>query len=262
MLKNAGIFFKLLIFSKRSFLTILLILFSIGSYTFSEISSSYVPSKVDQLNNSRVILTRIKSDFPISYVKPISYSFTGKIVKIDLKSLRLNVPSERVMDVGRISAKDLAKFLSSHNNNVDESYAHKLAEIYISEAAKEGVNPELAFAQMCLETGFLRFDGTVNKKQNNFCGLGVTGNGVVGLSFETEEEGIRAHIQHLKAYGSTEDLNAKLIDSRFNLVKRGSGKHLKDLTGKWAMDKKYDKKIRSLLGRLFNMTNNNTPTTS
>ncbi len=71
----------------------------------------------------------------------------------------------------------------------------------MTEAIQEGVNPDLAFIQMCHETGFLRFDGTVDKSQNNYCGLGATGNGVKGSTFLDQKEGVRAHIQHLKAYG-------------------------------------------------------------
>jgi len=61
---------------------------------------------------------------------------------------------------------------------------------------------------------------------------------------------VRAHIQHLKAYASTEKLNTELVDERFRFVKRGSATEISELTGKWATDKQYDKKIRNLLHRL------------
>ena len=37
---------------------------------------------------------------------------------------------------------------------------------------RKGSNSDVAFAQMCLETGFLRFGGLVTMDMNNFCGLG------------------------------------------------------------------------------------------
>jgi len=160
-------------------------------------------------------------------------------------------PPEAIMGKGLTNVSRLEKFLLSNNQKVTPKDARNLAHIYWEESINEGVNPDVAFTQMCLETGFLRFDGTVDPQQNNFCGLGVTGNGVKGLSFSDPREGVRAHIQHLKAYASTEKLNGELVDQRFAYVKRGSAEEISDLTGKWAADKHYDTKIRSLLHRLY-----------
>ncbi len=49
------------------------------------------------------------------------------------------------------------------------------------------------------------------------------------------DEGILAHIQHLKAYANTEPLKTSLLDPRFNLVKRGTAPGFEDLDGKWAV---------------------------
>ena len=57
--------------------------------------------------------------------------------------------------------------------------------------------------------------------QNNFCGMGVTANGLKGNSFSTAQLGIRAQVQHLKAYASTEPLKGECIDPRFKYVARG-----------------------------------------
>lgn len=230
---------------KKHVLTFILILFGIGSYTYSEITEH--PKKLNIKTIS--LLSSIKLDTPIYYVTP-----TNNIKKVAESKKIITPPSESVMHDGIINLSTFARFLKTNNRNVEISFAYELAGLYVTEAKKEGVNPDLAFTQMCLETGFLRFDGTVDKGQNNFCGLGVTGNGVKGLSFSSTKEGVRAHIQHLKAYGSTHELNNDLVDSRFKLVKRGSGTKLSDLTGKWATDKKYDKKIRYLLNRLFELS--------
>ena len=67
----------------------------------------------------------------------------------------------------------------------------------------EGVRGDIAFAQSCLETENFGFSGSaVTLDQNNFCGMGVTSNGMKGNSFDTPQLGIRAQIQHLKAYAS------------------------------------------------------------
>ena len=72
--------------------------------------------------------------------------------------------------------------------------------LYLSEGKAEGVRGDIAFAQSCLETGNFGFSGSaVTLDQNNFCGMGVTSNGMKGNSFDTPQLGIRAQVQHLKA---------------------------------------------------------------
>lgn len=93
--------------------------------------------------------------------------------------------------------------------------------IYYAEAAAEGVRAEVAFCQAMKETNFLRYGGDVGIEQFNFAGLGATGNGERGLYFDTPRIGIRAQIQHLKAYASELDLDQECVDPRFSYVSRG-----------------------------------------
>ncbi len=244
MVKKGTNMVKLLFYNKRFILTTIVIMFSIGSYTFSESTSN--PNYKSITIAKSYFTNSLSLDIPIYYAPQIR-----KKIDIDKPKLISKKRLESVMGKGNIDTSLLATFLTSHNKNISITYATKLAELYAVEADHEGVNPELAFTQMCLETGFLRFNGTVDRHQNNFCGLGATGNGVKGLSFVNEQEGIRAHIQHLKAYGSTKKLRNSIVDKRFKYVQRGSGTYLSDLTGKWATDRKYDEKIRSLLVRLY-----------
>lgn len=94
-------------------------------------------------------------------------------------------------------------------------------QIYIDECKAEGVKAEVAFAQAMMETGFLRFGGDVKKEQYNFAGLGATGNGASGNGFESIRIGIRAQVQHLKAYASKESLKQKCVDGRYQDVTKG-----------------------------------------
>lgn len=80
---------------------------------------------------------------------------------------------------------------------------------------------EVAFAQAMMETGFLRFGGDVKKEQYNFAGLGATGNGASGNGFESIRIGIRAQVQHLKAYASKKSLKQKCVDGRYQYVTKG-----------------------------------------
>jgi hypothetical protein len=106
---------------------------------------------------------------------------------------------------------------------------------------------------MCLETGFLQFDGDVQPEQNNFGGIGAIGNGARGDSFSDRLIGIRAQIQHLKAYATTKPLVQPLVDPRFSLVKRGTAPLVGQLAGRWAEDTNYDKKIMAILRRLYEL---------
>ena len=95
-------------------------------------------------------------------------------------------------------------------------------QIYYEEAVAEGIKAEVAFVQAMKATGWLQFTGVVKAEQYNFAGMGATGNGVSGESFKDVREGVRAQIQHLKAYGSTKSLNQTCVDNRFKYVERGS----------------------------------------
>lgn len=99
-------------------------------------------------------------------------------------------------------------------------------EILYDEAVIEGVKPEVVFAQAMLETGYLQFGGDVQVGQFNFAGLGATGGGVPGHSFDSVAEGLRAQVQHLKAYASDQPLNQACVDPRFDFVTRNTAPYV------------------------------------
>ena len=119
------------------------------------------------------------------------------------------------------------------------------------EAGYEGVNGDVLFAQVMLETNYLRFGNDVKPEQCNFGGLGATGNGNPGLSFRDVRTGIRAQVQHLKAYGSHEPLNNACVDPRFLLVTRGSAPTIFDLSGKWAASRTYGESLDRIIRQLL-----------
>jgi hypothetical protein len=155
------------------------------------------------------------------------------------------------MGKGKVSREKLTAFLLETNSGADVDFTGSLAEYYIDEAAAEGVNHDTAFAQMCLETGFLRYGGLVTADKNNFCGLGAIGPEQPGLAFPDPQTGVRAHIQHLKAYASQSPLNNELVDPRYRYVKLGSSPTIHGLAGTWAADKRYSEKIAAILERLY-----------
>jgi len=121
-------------------------------------------------------------------------------------------PSEMIMGSGLMPPERLAAFLLENNPGADPERVRMLARMYVEECTLEGVNWDVAFVQMCHETGFLRFGGLVTESMNNFCGLGAIGPEEPGLSFPDAGTGVRADVQHLKAYGSREPLVEAQVD--------------------------------------------------
>ena len=156
-----------------------------------------------------------------------------------------------IMGQGLVPAQLLADFLLTLNPGADRDFVEELARIYVEEAAIEGVNHDVAFAQMGLETGFLRFGNLVTPDQNNFAGLGATGPGVPGERFPNPRIGVRAQIQHLKVYATDEPLNQVLVNPRFFFVRPGSSPTIAGLAGTWAADPDYAIKINNILERLY-----------
>ena len=151
---------------------------------------------------------------------------------------------------GRAQVHQLIRFFTETNPLIDVSRLSKIARLYINESAAEGINSDVAFCQMVHETNYLRFGGDVEARQNNFCGLGATGGGERGLSFISIEIGVRAHIQHLKAYANAQPLHQKRVDPRFSLVRRARAPYVENLTGAWATDPQYGVKLRQKLRAL------------
>lgn len=126
-----------------------------------------------------------------------------------------------------------------------------MADIYYSIAPKYNIRADVALAQAAKETGYFRYGGLVLPSQNNFAGIGATGQasdgntplngadpgkvrfekGVHGAIFADKAAGVEAHIQHLYAYASKDALPAGVIlsDPRFTLVQRGTAKYVEHL---------------------------------
>ena len=152
------------------------------------------------------------------------------------------------------TAEQMITYIKSKKQNVAQSVIDMIP-LYLSEGEIEGIAGDIAFAQSCLETGNFWFAGSnVTLDQNNFCGMGVTSGNKKGNSFETPQIGIRAQIQHLKAYANTDPLVNECVDPRFRYVKRGCAEYVEWLgmqenpSGKgWAAGAGYGSKILRIL---------------
>lgn len=164
--------------------------------------------------------------------KAISRSLTGKGIK---------------------SESQLVRFFMASNPSADKSEVQRLAKLYIRESSTEGINSDCAFVQMCHETGFLKFGNLVTPDMHNYGGLGAIDADHPGERFDTEQLGVRAHVQHLHAYATpaTKTLRNPLVDTRYKWVTpRGKAPTIYELTGTWATDENYGTKLNTLLSRL------------
>jgi len=164
----------------------------------------------------------------------------------------------KIIGTAVVTAEQMTAYIKAKNPSVAQPVIDMIP-LYLSEGQTEGVRGDIAFAQSCLETGNFKFENTaVTLAQNNFCGMGVTSKGKTGNSFDTAQLGIRAQVQHLKAYACEDALVNACIDPRFKYVARGSAEYVEWLGQKenpngkgWATGKGYGEKILTILNAII-----------
>lgn len=140
--------------------------------------------------------------------------------------------------------------LETELDTVNPNHIHPgIAQLYVEWGYRFGIRADLAFAQMLLETNYLRYchscspsnyiPGDVNPWQNNFAGIGATGGGNPGNSFATPELGVIAHYSHLAWYAYPVHQN-EYCNSTYDPRHFGSGHVftapiLRELGGRWAV---------------------------
>lgn len=178
----------------------------------------------------------IKQDQPVTPTEPDGYhSIAGEAVA---------------------TAAQMVAYIKAKRPDVEQSVIDMIP-LYLSEGETECIAGDIAFAQSCIETGNFAFPAetcAVTLAQNNFAMMGVTATFAKGESFATPQIGIRAQIQHLKAYANSEPLGGECVDPRFHLVSRGSAPYVEWLgqpdnpQGKgWATAKGYGARILAVL---------------
>lgn len=163
-----------------------------------------------------------------------------------------------ICGTAQATAEQIASYMVKVNPST-ASFAAELSKLYIEEGEAEGIRGDIAAAQSFVETGNFAFKGSaVTLDQNNFCGMGVTANGMKGNSFASRREGVRAQIQHLKAYATDAALVNACIDPRYKYVEKGCAPYVEILgipenpKGKgWAAGSGYGGKILAVLGKIL-----------
>ena len=137
----------------------------------------------------------------------------------------------RIMAPSRLTSAQLVAWFRGRTPQPSGTYAatvpvDTLAQIFIEEGAAEGVTGDVAFMQSIVETGWFRFTGAVPASKNNFSGLGaVDSSPGEAATFPDARTGVRAQIQHLRAYAdptattcAVPPLHYSCVDPRFDLV--------------------------------------------
>ena len=119
----------------------------------------------------------------------------------------------------------LMAFIRSRNSSLEPGL-EKIAVHYMRTGEELGLRWDIAFYQMAVETSYLTYKreggrrGDVKPSQNNFAGLGATGNGAPGESFDDVRTGVLAHLQHVMHY-SGQDVTDPVAERTRNIIKWG-----------------------------------------
>jgi hypothetical protein len=141
------------------------------------------------------------------------------------------LPPVAIMGASRLTAAQIVAWFGGRQPQPSGSYAatesvEALARYFVEEGAMEGVTGDVAFVQSIIETGWFRFGGSVPPWKNNFAGIGaVDASPGEAAAFPDARTGVRAQIQHLRAYAdpgastcTVPPLANPCVDPRFDLV--------------------------------------------
>lgn len=135
-----------------------------------------------------------------------------------------------IMGPSRLAAAQIVAWFNGRQPRPSGVYAatvpaESLARFFVEEGAMEGVTGDVAFVQSVVETGWFRFGGTVQPWMNNFAGIGAADTNPEPATFPDARTGVRAQIQHLRAYAdptalacSAPPLANPCADPRFDLI--------------------------------------------
>ncbi|MEX2504265.1 MAG: S-layer homology domain-containing protein [Egicoccus sp.] len=162
-----------------------------------------------------------------------------------------------VMQAEKVSAAGIAAWFRANQPGGYRATVspETLATYFVAEGRAEGVAGDLAFAQSVLETGWFRWPshGQVHATYNNFSGIGACDGGTCTVAqFRNARIGVRAQIQHLRAYAdptvTVGSLAHPLESPRFHLVTpKGKARTWESMGGgNWATDPDYASKILSI----------------
>lgn len=137
------------------------------------------------------------------------------------------------------AAQEWAKASGAHERFIE------IAPIYWKYGELTGLRPEILYAQAAKETGFGKYGGRVLPEMNNWAGIktaAAAGDATEDHeTFETPDDGVRAHFNHMCAYVGLEPIGEP--HGRYYVVKSiawaGTVKYAEELGGRWCPDLYY-----------------------
>ena len=165
-----------------------------------------------------------------------------------------------IMAASRLTPRQIGAWFSARQPQPPGAFAatvllETLTQLFVDEGAAEGVTGDVAFMQSVVETGWFRFSGSIPASSNNFAGIGATDTDPRPAVFPDARTGIRAQIQHLRAYAdptaatcTVPPLRNPCVDPRFDLViPKGRAPTWNQMgNGNWATASTYASSILSL----------------
>jgi hypothetical protein len=214
-------------------------------------------------------VTNVTAKMPYPYLCHFEYTegedFPPSPAEL-LQSRQSQVPSRSstvdripvsVMGRGTLNKDVIVSYIRNKGSVMPSQQIETLAGYYINEAWNEGINHDIAIAQMCFATKFLNDRQLL--ESGNYGGLntemGISVRG--GSRHINAVEGVRAHIQHLKGYASTEPPRSDLVDKRYHFLVtsgiRGTVTTLERLFAVWMPHNAqgYGNEIKKILGELY-----------
>jgi hypothetical protein len=159
-----------------------------------------------------------------------------------------------VMGQSDLTADQIAGFFWAHQPPGSPCLTvsvEELSSYFAWHGNLENVRGDIAFAQSLVETGWFRYGGQVHCSHNNYGGM--------SSSFPDAETGVRAQIQHLRAYGdpsatscSQPPLQTPCVDPTFNFVSpKGKAPNWNDMgNGNWAAASDYAGKVLTVYNEM------------
>jgi len=165
------------------------------------------------------------------------------------------ISSSKVNGTSKLTKEGIKEYIRTKNPGWEWIYVgNAIIEDYFKIAREEGVNADIAIAQMLHTTDNFKKRDRV-EKTCNYGGLSNTGD-FKGDFKGSSTNGIRAHIQHLKGYMKEYPTRAPFVDPRFQFAYERGYKEItfEQVCKNWSADPGYGQKIENILRDLYRIS--------
>lgn len=183
------------------------------------------------------------------------FAFVIVLILIPITSVKAAITDIKIVSETKVTAKQAEQWAKS-KGATDEFI--NLAKLYWKYSPEHGnVNPAVAYVQAAKETGYGKFGGVINESYHNPCGLKTRTGGSdndpnVHQKFNTWDEGVQAHLDHLALYaGAAGYPRSDSYDPRDFITIKGTVVTVNALGGKWAPSLTYGEEVNQLYNDLL-----------